>query len=91
MAYSTIAVTPEDKADFVTNHLDGRSQIAAFHRLLKLKRTWDAPEEPTEEMLQAAMKKAVETGIVPRVAFHENYLENWDAMREILKAALQAD
>jgi hypothetical protein len=44
--------------------------------------------EVTHEMLHAAMKKAVETGVMPKMADEEKYLSNWAAMRKILEAAL---
>ena len=47
-------------------------------------------QEPSEEMLIAAMKKAVEVGIVAKWADEETYLKNWGGMKEILKAAMAA-
>lgn len=42
----------------------------------------------TNEMLHAAMKKAVEAGLLPRNACHENLNANQELIRFILKAAL---
>lgn len=44
----------------------------------------------TNEMLQAAMKKAVEAGLLPRNAYRENMSDNQELIRFILKAALDA-
>jgi hypothetical protein len=44
----------------------------------------------TNEMLQAAMKKAVEAGLLPRNAYRENMTDNQELIRFILKAALDA-
>jgi len=46
--------------------------------------------EVTEAMLAAAMKKAVELGIVPRHLDSESYLKTWSAMKACLQAALDA-
>lgn len=42
----------------------------------------------TNEMLQAAMKKAVEAGLLPRNAYRENMQANQELIRFILEAAL---
>ncbi len=42
----------------------------------------------TNEMLQVAMKKAVEAGLLPRNACHENLYANRELIRFVLKAAL---
>jgi hypothetical protein len=40
-------------------------------------------------MLEAAMTKAAETGLVPRHGVDlETYLKTWDAMKQVLQAAL---
>ena len=44
--------------------------------------------EVTQEMLNAAMKKAVETGLVAKHLDPEAYLKQWDAMKACLSAAL---
>ena len=44
----------------------------------------------TEEMLQAAMKKAVEHGLLPRRAEPDLHLQNRAALEDILKTALAA-
>lgn len=44
----------------------------------------------TDEMLAAAMKKAVEAGLFPKQADQETYLKNWAGMRQALQAALDA-
>jgi hypothetical protein len=46
------------------------------------------PKEVTQEMLEAAMKKAVETGLIPKHVDQETYLENWSSMKAVLQAAL---
>lgn len=46
--------------------------------------------EVTQEMLNAAMKKAVETGLVPKVCDPESYLKHWNAMKACLEAAMAA-
>lgn len=46
--------------------------------------------EVTQEMLNAAMKKAVETGLVPKHSDPDTYLKQWDAMKACLAAALAA-
>ena len=43
--------------------------------------------EVTHEMLEAAMKKAVETGLVRKHGDSETYLKLWDAMKQCLQAA----
>jgi len=43
--------------------------------------------EVTQEMLEAAMKKAVQTGLVPKHVDGDTYLKNWDAMKQCLQAA----
>lgn len=44
----------------------------------------------TDEMLQAAMQKAVETGLLPKFADPETYLKRWDGMKQCIQAALDA-
>jgi hypothetical protein len=45
----------------------------------------------TEDMLQAAMKKAVETGLVPKYsAGEESYLKLWAAVKATIQAAIDA-
>lgn len=47
--------------------------------------------EVTEEMLAAAMKQAVASGLVPKVAADEGeYLKSWAAVKEVIEAALSA-
>jgi len=45
--------------------------------------------ELTDEMLAAAMSVAVKTGIFPRYADEETYLDNWHRMKHCLIAALK--
>ncbi len=45
--------------------------------------------EVTQEMLNAAMKKAVETKILQKSVDEETYLRNWDGMKKVLEAALK--
>lgn len=43
----------------------------------------------TEEMLEAAVKKAVQVGLLPKYADGEQqYLRNWNNMRAVVEAAL---
>lgn len=47
--------------------------------------------ECTPEMLQAAMKKAVEVGLVPKFSFGDEELaKHWKAVEAVVKAALDA-
>lgn len=46
------------------------------------------PKEVTQEMLEAAMKKAVETGLIPKHVDEETYLKNWASLKAVLQAAL---
>jgi DNA-binding HxlR family transcriptional regulator len=43
--------------------------------------------EVTQEMLNEAMKKAVETGLVSKHMDPDTYLKTWGAMKECLEAA----
>jgi len=45
--------------------------------------------ELTDDMLAAAMSVAVKTGIFPRYADEETYLDNWHRMKHCLLAALK--
>jgi hypothetical protein len=45
--------------------------------------------EPTNAMVRAAVRKAVESGLLARNAAQNEY--DWDVMRGILRAALEAD
>ena len=44
----------------------------------------------TDDMLAAAMKKAVSTGLVPSEVDGETYLTTWDSMKQCIAAALAA-
>ena len=44
----------------------------------------------TDEMLAAAMKTAVEFGLVPKHLESDAYLKTWAAMKACLQAALDA-
>lgn len=44
--------------------------------------------EMTQEMLNAAMKKAVHIGMFPKEVDSETYLKHWAFMESVLKAAL---
>lgn len=44
----------------------------------------------TDAMLAAAMKKAIETGVLPKQADEATYLKNWTGMKQALQAALDA-
>ena len=46
------------------------------------------PKEVTQEMLEAAMKKAVETGLLPKHVDQETCLKNWSSMKAVLQTAL---
>lgn len=53
----------------------------------------DSEQKPTavsEEMLQIAMKKAVEVGLLPRSVDAETYLKNWAGMNSVLQAVMAA-
>lgn len=43
-----------------------------------------------DAMLHAAMKKAVEIGVMPKHSDDESYLKNWAKMSEIISAARSA-
>lgn len=45
----------------------------------------------TDEMLQAAVGKAIEAGLLPRNACRENAIESREIMRLIVQAALSAE
>lgn len=45
----------------------------------------------TNEMLEAAMKKAVELGIFPKFSDQDTYLKHWAAMKETLQAAMDTE
>lgn len=42
----------------------------------------------TQEMLEAAMKKAVELKIIPKWGDAESYVTLWDGMKQVLEAGL---
>lgn len=44
--------------------------------------------ECTEEMLIAAVKKAVEIGVLPKHGFDDQVAQNWDNVKAIIEAAL---
>ena len=44
----------------------------------------------TDEMLDAAMKKAVEAGLLPRCARHEDAFDYQELIRHVIHAALEA-
>lgn len=44
----------------------------------------------TQEMLNAAMKTAVELGLVPKHMEPDAYIKTWDAMKACLQAAQDA-
>lgn len=46
--------------------------------------------ECTQEMLEAAVKKAVEVGLLPKHGFGDQVAENWSKMKAVLNAALSA-
>jgi len=43
----------------------------------------------TDEMLHAAVKKAVENGTIPKISNMETYVKYWDNIKEILETALE--
>jgi hypothetical protein len=43
----------------------------------------------TQELLELAMKKAVEVGLIPKFANGDTYLKNWEGMRKVLEEVLQ--
>jgi len=44
--------------------------------------------ECTENMLAAAMAKAVQVGLLPKQAPGDEYLKKWSSMKAVLEAAL---
>ena len=46
--------------------------------------------EVSEEMLAAAMKVAVEKGLVPKHLEADAYIKTWDGMKAAIQAALDA-
>lgn len=44
----------------------------------------------TDEMVQAAVKKAVEQGLIPKHCDTETYLKNYNAIKAVLQSALDA-
>lgn len=50
-----------------------------------------AINEPTDEMLQAAVAEAVKQGLLPRFAHGETeYLRNYERIKAVVAAAMQA-
>ena len=49
------------------------------------------PNQVTDEMLTAAMKKAVAEGIFPKHTDTESYLKNWTRMKAVLQTAINSD
>ncbi len=45
----------------------------------------------TDKMLHAAVKRSSELGIIPKVSDLESYVKTWEAIKEILEAALEAE
>ena len=45
--------------------------------------------EVTQEMLSAAMGKAVELGIIPKWGDEESYVKLWDGMKQVIEAAIE--
>lgn len=48
------------------------------------------PPAVSQEMLTAAVKKAVELGVIPRYSGEDQYLANWSNIEAIITAALRA-
>ncbi len=46
--------------------------------------------EITHEMLEKAVKKAVELGLFPKHSDEQTYMKIWDGMREVLDAAINS-
>ncbi|MBK5550199.1 MULTISPECIES: hypothetical protein [unclassified Pseudomonas] len=44
----------------------------------------------TNEMLKAAMKKAIEIGLIPRHSHLDGYLKSWESLGLVIQAALEA-
>lgn len=44
----------------------------------------------TRGMLEAAMKQAVQTGLLPKYADEETYLNRWNSMNQCIQAAIDA-
>ncbi len=41
-----------------------------------------------DEMLVRALRKAIEVGLLPAYGSQDQYLKNWDRMKEVLQAAV---
>lgn len=91
-----------DSAGVSTYHPDG-SQLEKLHALAhgvaeELLARLPAPPAPakttpaaqvTDAMLEAAMKAAVATGMLPKQLDSATYLKNWGTMRQVLGVALE--
>lgn len=42
------------------------------------------------QILADAMRKAVETSLIPKTADSDTYIRNWEAMKAILQQAIQS-
>lgn len=45
----------------------------------------------TDKMLQAALKMAVEVGLVPTQVDTDTYLRNWEGLKAVLQASRDAE
>jgi hypothetical protein len=67
---------------------------AQCHTQAVMERTQDVKENNrmvSNKMLEAAMKKACEIQLFPRVVDTDTYLKHWDGMKRCIQAALDAD
>jgi hypothetical protein len=48
------------------------------------------PDQVTEAMLQAAVKKAVEVKLLPKAGFEDQIAANWERIKAVVQAALDA-
>jgi predicted metal-dependent phosphotriesterase family hydrolase len=44
----------------------------------------------TNEMLKAAMRKAIETGLIPSYSHLDGYLRSWESLALVVQAAVDA-
>jgi hypothetical protein len=48
------------------------------------------PRPLTDAALAAAVRKAVEVGLLPRTGFMDEIAKNWERIRDVVRAALDA-
>jgi hypothetical protein len=84
--------TWKDVAPAVSLRADIRAAIEAHTKAGKVQeeQSAGAQGECTQSMLEAAMRAAVTSGVLPKQADEERYLRNWNGMRASINAALAA-